>query len=720
MTTSVAETLPNNIAKIPNTKKEGVILAMFAPEEQKIIKRRQKILSSLAYFIGKDFRIPVKLGMPGEGWCWNFQENIIYADPVDLLNKSMDYLRFVISHEGAHRRISRADFISEKEWKQPGFKAMMNAIEDPRVNNFTIESYPKFHEQMESAHLEISRMMHEINEESDEKLGHKPRFMQATFEYIQRWFAEVSDKRLDSDTDFSVDEVRDTVEGALAPAGVISEEVIKMVDNTIIAAQDSWWTYPSREEADSGEETITDYARASYEINKKRIWSEFKKLVKEDMEDQTMQEALQEMAQQMNGGGGIPQELLDQLASELIEELMKTLQDMVNEGEGEEHASPLSGASSDKVKSEGQGQGESGCRPAKLTSLSDDLKQKIKDYIDSLSEEKRKELSGNAKEALNILEKKIADQLGGKLSETPERKTDGKKTYEEGDIEEEGDKETPASESKDKTYTDKMQKLSSLIRKTLEQNDNHYEEVRREVLPIIDKLESDLREIFVSRKLNMWKSGFKRGKRIKIKKRIQEKAKSISAMESKSWQKRELPKEKDYAITLLVDLSGSMWGENIEQTFRAVVVLAEVLNRLSISTEILGFNNNFYEYQNYGEDMSSEIREKISSMPCDVNGSTSATPSLQLASGRLARQKVQEKFIIMLTDGGPNNPYDFQVAVDEIVNNTDQKLVGLGLGPCTDYVGQFFPNSLANIDIHEMSEKLADLIRDVIENYHTY
>ncbi len=79
-------------------KKGKDVLAEFTREQQAEIKQKQQILSSLAYFIGKDFRIPVELNDPGAGWHWDFQENVIRIDPKDLLEKSMDYLRFVISH----------------------------------------------------------------------------------------------------------------------------------------------------------------------------------------------------------------------------------------------------------------------------------------------------------------------------------------------------------------------------------------------------------------------------------------------------------------------------------------------------------------------------------------------------------------------------------------------------------------------------------------------
>jgi hypothetical protein len=129
-------------------RKEAQILASFTPEQVREIRNKQRILSSLAYFIGKDFGIPVLLNAPGAGWHWNFKENFIKIDTQDLLEKPIEYLRFVISHEGGHRRVSRTEFIPEEIWKQPGFPFLMNAIEDPRMNNFVAESYPAFRSQI--------------------------------------------------------------------------------------------------------------------------------------------------------------------------------------------------------------------------------------------------------------------------------------------------------------------------------------------------------------------------------------------------------------------------------------------------------------------------------------------------------------------------------------------------------------------------------------------
>jgi nitric oxide reductase activation protein len=157
----------------------------------------------------------------------------------------------------------------------------------------------------------------------------------------------------------------------------------------------------------------------------------------------------------------------------------------------------------------------------------------------------------------------------------------------------------------------------------------------------------------VARRAQKWQGGFRAGKRIDIKKRMQEKALGISPVESKAWQKRELPQEKDYAITLLVDLSGSMRGQKIQETFKAAIVLAEVLNRLSINTEILGFNDQLYEYQGFNQNMGKEVREHMGGMLQEVSAPAAEWNddgwAVQQASERLARQKTAEKFLFVLS-----------------------------------------------------------------------
>ncbi len=661
----------------------------FSEEQKTAIEQKRRVLSSLAYFIGKDFQIPVELNEPGMGWHWDFKKNEIKVDPKDLIEKPMDYLRFVISHEGGHRRISRTESIPLETWKQPGFSFMMNAIEDPRDNNFVAENYPRFRSQMDVAYKDSMELKQESAQKASDELGYQPRFMQAGFEYIKQWHKEQKGEK------FSVSED-------------LPKEVREVVEKTLNAASDSWWRYPSREEADSSEETIKKYAEASYRINLERIWPEFQKLVEKDMEDQNMQELLGQMqTSEEEGGSGLPQELEDNLSPEEQKVLEEAIEQAMQSG------------------AEVQEQTEAGTRgkPIDLSSLPDELKQKIQDYINSLPEDQKRELAEKARAALSDFEKELDEELGGKLSDSPEKKAE---RGEESEIPLESKATT--TEPITPEESDEVRKYREFIEQELSKDANAYERHRREVLPIIDQLEQDLREIFVMRRSGQWESGFRSGKRIDIKRRIQEKAKGVSAMESKAWEKRELPQEKDYAVSLLADLSGSMRGEKIKETFKAVIVLSEVLNRLSIQTEILGFNNRIYDYQNFGEDISNQKRENMGGMLQEVAGSGHRWNddgwAVEQASERLAKQRAKEKFLIVLSDGLPEESsahprakYELGSVVQKIIGSTDQKLIGLGIGPDTNHVENYYPNSISNVNVKEMAGKLADLIREAIANF---
>jgi len=679
------------------------ILKDFSLEEQKEIKRKQEILSSLAFFIGKDFQIPVELNKPGEGWHWDFENNIIRIDPKDLLEKSMDYLRFVISHEAGHRRISRTEFIPLEIWNQPGFSFMMNAIEDPRDNNFVAENYFKFKEQMELAYRMNLDLEQKTKTKAKEQLGYQPRFMQAGFEYIKQWFKEV-----------------------LKEKNEISEnlpEAVKMViEKTLKSAQDSWWRYPSKEEADESEDKIKEFAKVSYEINLEEIWPEFKKLVEQDMQDQKMQEFLKDIQQKKgeskenkgeSAGQGLPQEIKDKLSPKEQKELEKAIKKALkNAGKKE------------KSESEGKNEGTS----IDLDSLSKDLKEKIKQHIESLPGDKKKELGEKAEKSIKELEKELDKEIEGKLAENPDKKIEKKK---DGETKEKKD-ESAEKEEKDDSSREEIKKFRDFIEKTINKDANVYEQERRKVLDIINSLENDLRAIFRERRQRRWETGKKSGPSINIERRIREIAQDTPAIESLAWQKREKPTEKDYAITILIDLSGSMSGSKIQETFKAVIVLTEVLNRLSIKTEILGFNDRIYEYQKFKEKMSNDIREKMGGMLEEVDDLSDTGKArynddgwaLTRASERLATQREKEKFLIVLSDGLPeespmhsSSKYELSKIIQEIISKTDQKLIGLGIGRGTGHVKKYYPNSIADVDVKEMSEKLAGLIKEVIANY---
>ncbi|MFA6416316.1 MAG: hypothetical protein WCW56_02415 [Candidatus Paceibacterota bacterium] len=700
-----------------DNQREEKILEQFSPEQAETIKAKQKILSSLAYFIGRDFSIPVELNDPGAGWHWDFKANIIRIDPKDLLEKPMDFLRFVIAHEGGHRRISRTEFIPMQEWQEKGFSFLMNSIEDPRDNNFVADNYPVFADQMAVAY----EPEFDIEEKSKDKalgqLGYTPRFMQAGFEYIKQWYRQ----RQNQDQKISPD---------------LPPEVQAVLGKTLESASRSWWLYPAKAEADESEDTIKRYAQASYRVNREEIWPEFKKLVEQDLADQKMEEFIKDMQKEQAEGskkepstGSIPQELKDKLTPEEVADLESALDKAMSDQEAKGEA----GEQKESASGEPKSPSEAGGRPIPLDSLPPELKQKIKDFIESLPEDQKKELAEKAAKALADFEKELNEEVAGKLADSPEKKEAREQEDRDNHAKEPGDESVEEEKDGDKIEKEtarkkSLSKLRSELERIMEKDQGAYEKARREVMPIVNKLTDELREIFRERRKVKHEAGHKSGPKISIVKRIREIAKGILPMESRAWEKREAPAEKDYAISLLVDLSGSMRGEKITETFKAVVVLAEVLNKLSVMTEILGFNDRLYEYQKFKERLSPEIRSKMGTLASEVQSPRAEWNddgwALGEASARLAQRREREKFLVVLSDGIPEPSsahgglaYDLSRVIEGIEKTGEQKLVGLGIGPNTDHVAGFYRHHLANVGLAEMASRLADLLKELIVDY---
>jgi len=105
-------------------------------------KNRLESLELIGRTVGDDCGMKVEVGKKSQdGGIYSSQLIKIEVDPNDIKKKGQDYCLGVICHEGSHRKISRVDFIPKEIWQERGFSFLMNAIEDPRVNNWVSEKY---------------------------------------------------------------------------------------------------------------------------------------------------------------------------------------------------------------------------------------------------------------------------------------------------------------------------------------------------------------------------------------------------------------------------------------------------------------------------------------------------------------------------------------------------------------------------------------------------
>ena len=186
--------------------------------------------------------------------------------------------------------------------------------------------------------------------------------------------------------------------------------------------------------------------------------------------------------------------------------------------------------------------------------------------------------------------------------------------------------------------------------------------------------------------------------------------------------------ERDYAISILRDVTGSMNSDKVREAFKALVTVAEPLARLGVKMEVIGFNSELYIYKRFNEKLSEEARARIGTLPDETQGSAASYTddgwALNVASARLGKVEAKKKFIIICTDGESNlSPAHSQPenevdeAIRRIREQTDQVVIGLGIGHGTEFVSRVYPNNLANIDVHELPKKLAQLLEEIVKNH---
>ena len=217
-------------------------------------------------------------------------------------------------------------------------------------------------------------------------------------------------------------------------------------------------------------------------------------------------------------------------------------------------------------------------------------------------------------------------------------------------------------------------------------------------------------------------------------------------------------KTKKVAVSLVIDLSGSMLGgsayldggKHMNKIFAAIAsayALGEVLSRLDINFEIIGFTTmqeidpeisrrfngpegqnfsraeaiNMPIFKQFGEPFSAQAKRRLAyakdhrSIPCqNIDGE-----SLRYAADRLAKQPEPGKTIIVLSDGQPACSYApcsvLEDHLKKVVRDLKKERFNLvGIGIMTNAVEKFYPKSVVLDDIASLPVEVLTKLRDEI------
>jgi hypothetical protein len=230
--------------------------------------------------------------------------------------------------------------------------------------------------------------------------------------------------------------------------------------------------------------------------------------------------------------------------------------------------------------------------------------------------------------------------------------------------------------------------------------------------------------------------------------------------DNRVFRRKSVMKTKNYAVSLLVDCSGSMEqdikGRNVSRkhvdyqpkiklAIESTFALASVLQKLKIPFEISGFTNNChieptfsesnyelrrqgftrftplttYMYKQWHQNF--DTRRKLAladyegtRMHCNLDGE-----SVRAAADRLMRRPEEGKALIVLSDGypsgGPSDVYEHEhmkLVAEQLEKEKSMDLIGIGIA--SDAVSNFYSNYVVVEDVNKLPEVLFKKLSSLI------
>lgn len=238
-------------------------------------------------------------------------------------------------------------------------------------------------------------------------------------------------------------------------------------------------------------------------------------------------------------------------------------------------------------------------------------------------------------------------------------------------------------------------------------------------------LSNNLRTIFKEKRARKRQAMHKFGGEIGIKKRINEVARDIHVMDSRAWEKRTKPTDLDYVFTILIDCSGSMWGERVFNAYLAGCSTGEALQKLNLPCQIVLFNKELEEIKGFNEVLSREKYERMwgkakSQVSGHNAGGNNDGWAIHTATNSLKGQTGKKKYLIVFSDGQPAPCYTKRqyILKNEIIRATNilkTRPIGVGIGDQGCWaVKRYYKTRVLCEDITEFPFKIVDLVSQIV------
>lgn len=264
-------------------------------------------------------------------------------------------------------------------------------------------------------------------------------------------------------------------------------------------------------------------------------------------------------------------------------------------------------------------------------------------------------------------------------------------------------------------------------------NSPSYEDMYHEIMGVLPYFKQKLVSIMKDNLYARYGGNFRTGK-LNLKKLYR-----IPTHNPRVFTKPILRKNKDYAVSLLIDESGSMdYGDKIENAAKATVLFSEVLHAAHIPFEIRGFNSTDRCYKSFGENFGWKHRRAIENIIPNASGYGAGCTNDGFAIHKASKfinkfgTANTQRIIIVMTDGypnpsgsslegenmvfakhGKNSYYDFNLETE--IANASQTALLIGVGIQIDSVLEYYKNNVVVDKVPELPSHILYQVKQHIK-----
>ena len=728
--------------KVTKRKKKNSAELKKLAEKRKLLLVERRIKHLTKYTGGSDIRV-----MPANIWAFDPKEKILFYavdGPVGIKAMTKDEFIGTTLHEIGHAKYtSTFEELSKLKSPQREYQMLLNALEDCRIERRLIQEFPGTEDS-------FNKLRHGFinNLYTEDVLKKMPIHLSATINIVRD---EYGSKTLFSHPlakqffDQNYDSIQKAIE-AKTTQGVQKVLDDKLWDSYKELVPDDW----KKSDSDDGEgednpymNTNSHFDQSDEEQDKNKGKESDKdpgnmdQLIKnsgdEEEEDEPKQQNQQPKPQsgisppkpqkEQKEEGDKEGESQDEKSGDSSDEEGEENDDSSG-GESKEEEGEQDGEEGSSSKEEGgNGDEEEGNGGEEGAEGDEEQGEGGESSGDGESDE-NKDLMDRLKQATDLHE--LAKALKGhkiEQGEAEEAPPKGESFME--DIEKEFERISENSQEFSKpdvlTPNELRQALSYSCHKD-------YEDLQEQIQPQVPYFSGKLKSIMRDNNARRFGGAYKKGKL------ASKHLHKVKLDNPRVFRQRILRNHKKYSVSLLIDQSGSMWGNKAEQAAKAAIMMAEVLSTLQntgVAFEIFGFNLEEKHYKKFDQPFNWGVKRNLECIITETHGSGSGGNNdgyaVHMASKRLL-QREGEKILLVFSDGCPNEGYseipeharkfcpkdkksysDFDLKTEVNLASEQVKLIGIGIQD--ESVGAYYPEYFVINEVDELPLLLLNILK---------